>query len=629
MRGLSFSVISLLVLGFVFSCQKKNTPGPSQPATIGSLQLKQQSGTDCNLADTLARMDCAQVALQWPTIEQGSAPLKKSVENWAAAYLNGILMPGLEGPASGSTSVEAAAKAFFDEHRQMEKSVTKGGWTAESKFEVLLNDGNYLTLEITGYSYQGGAHGLASAAVATFDTRTGKQLGWDDLVTNKAALQALAEKTFRETRADLFQPADGSEPYAFGETNPFALPQNYGLVPAGIYCHYIPYEVGPYAIGATQMTIPFGALGNLAKIKPATPVQAPPVVADASNSPKFDFPYFGRYDLGEWKKMPARIEAGGDVGIETAVYEKDGITLEIDTSDKGEYGYAIRHKLLDSRGGVLKTRVLEFSNDPYAVTETVNDYTLSPAKKYTRREVLNKHYSQLNPLPAAAAGGSWREGRADKKPASSGKSAKPVDDTKPASKPRTVSKPSRIPAPPTVTLKQNGDIRLNGKAVGGLETLRKELQAQLLTYAAVPEKVHFKTVGQTGMGMRSEINSIINESIAGAKWVRKKNAIAALNAAVGKKLAMATQLEPSIYKTSGAFAYISARPKRADGAAIDYRWTDYAQDYTTAWFSDNAIGLLQYDKGAWKVLAYSIGVRQAPVDTWVKKYKAPRGLFGK
>ncbi|MCC6726142.1 MAG: hypothetical protein IT258_16665 [Saprospiraceae bacterium] len=182
---------------------------------------------------------------------------------------------------------------------------------------------------------------------------------------------------------------------------------------------------------------------------------------------------------------------------------------------------------------------------------------------------------------------------------------------------------------PTVTLKQNGDMLLNGKAVGDFDQLRKQLQAALLAQATIPDKLELKTVGETGMGARGEVNTIISESIAGAKWVRKKAAIAALNTAVGKKLGTSTQLDLGTYQTNGNFAYISAKPKQADGKAIDYSKTAYAKEAAAGKHADNAIGLLQYDKGAWKVLTFSLGVTKAPVDAWVKDYKAPKALFGK
>lgn len=505
MRVLSFYLSGLLLLCLAASC-KKNTP--AKPVTVTALNLKQQEGTDCDKADTLARMDCARLQLRWPQVQDGSAALKKSVDQWATDYLNGVLVLSSDAaPAPGAT-VATAAKLYFEAHRQEEPSAMAGGWTAESDYRVLLNDGKYLTLEITGYTFQGGAHGSPSAAVATFEVATGKQLGWSDLVTDQAALKTVAEKTFRETRIDLFEPVDTSMRFSFGPDNPFALPQQFGLAEAGIYCHYVPYEVGPYAIGSTQMLIPFEALGTLAKIAP------PP------NAPK-----------------------------------------------------------------PVNTLVLP-------------DYRPEPA-----------------PAPVTPA-------KPDSK--TPGSSVKPSG--KAPATPKKTPKPA-APAAPSVTLKQNGDISIDGKKVADLEDLRKQLQARLLTYPVIPEKIGFKTVGQTGMGMRAEIKTILSESVAGAKWIRKKTAIEALNVAVGKKLALPTKLEPGIYQTKGGFAYLSARPVMKDGRPIDYNRTDYAQDLREPWFADNAIGLLHWEKGAWKVLAYSIGVRKAPVDVWVKKFGAPRALF--
>jgi hypothetical protein len=80
-----------------------------------------------------------------------------------------------------------------------------------------------------------------------------------------------------------------------------------------------------------------------------------------------------------------------------------------------------------------------------------------------------------------------------------------------------------------VTQYENGTIKLNGKTVT-LENLRKELQGVLLTYKVIPNKVPRVSVGTVGMGMRQEVETIIDESIAGAKWKRKKAALEAVDA---------------------------------------------------------------------------------------------------
>jgi hypothetical protein len=99
-------------------------------------------------------------------------------------------------------------------------------------------------------------------------------------------------------------------------------------------------------------------------------------------------------------------------------------------------------------------------------------------------------------------------------------------DKKPKPKPKTALR---------VTQYENGTIKLKGKTVK-LENLRKELQAVLLTYKVIPNKVPHVSVGTVGMGIRQEVETIIEESIGGAKWKRKKAALEALEASKASKL---------------------------------------------------------------------------------------------
>ncbi len=142
---------------------------------------------------------------------------------------------------------------------------------------------------------------------------------------------------------------------------------------------------------------------------------AAPAEAEAAPSAlltKFDFEHFGSYDLSTWKVMAPQTEEGGDVVIEVLTYEKDGMKMEIEESDQGEYGYSVWYRLTGADGKVQKTRSLKFTNEPFAVTESVNDYTVKPAKKYTRTQETGKHHFELKPLPTAATG-AWEEGPAD------------------------------------------------------------------------------------------------------------------------------------------------------------------------------------------------------------------------
>lgn len=236
--------------------------------TVEQQVLRKQQGADCDKAeDDDTRYDCAQVDLMYPVVTKGEKALQDAVTNWVNSYLFSILEGNLRDSAVSKTLDEAVAY-FFKIHDDYKKeaggpAMAAGGFMAmtNSNGGVLLNNGKYLTLAINGETYMGGAHGSPSESLNTFDAQTGKILTWDDLVTDKAAVQALAEKKVREERADAFK-----EGFNFDDNFKFVLPVNYGLTPAGIFLYYEHYEIMPYALGATEITLTFEELGALSKI---------------------------------------------------------------------------------------------------------------------------------------------------------------------------------------------------------------------------------------------------------------------------------------------------------------------------------------------------------------------------
>ncbi|MBI5914112.1 MAG: DUF3298 domain-containing protein [Bacteroidetes bacterium] len=231
--------------------------------TVEQQVFRKQQGKDCD-KDEDTRMDCARIDLMYHVVVKGEKALQDAVTKWTNNYLFSIL----ENPeaAPKSTTLDGAAKAFFKNHDDFKKeageSFMAGAFEATTGSEVVFNNGKFLTLAINGNTYMGGAHGSPTEALNTFEAQTGKMLVWDDLVTDKAAVQALAEKKVRETRADMFK-----EGFEFDDIFKFMLPANYGLTEEGIFLFYEHYEIMPYAMGATEATLSFEELGALCKIK--------------------------------------------------------------------------------------------------------------------------------------------------------------------------------------------------------------------------------------------------------------------------------------------------------------------------------------------------------------------------
>lgn len=231
-----------------------------QSPLVETLVFRKEKGSDCDQADTL-RTNCATIDFQYPIVKTGNSTFQKTVNKWVQDFLIGILTAGdEEAIAQASNNLDKAARVFFDTHETFKGSVMYGAFEARSGSDIVLNDGKHLTLAIDAYSFQGGAHGNHAAAFATFDVQSAQQLKWSDLVTDKAALEAIVEEAFRKERADIF--VDGFE---FDDIFPFKLADNYGLTQNGIYIHYLPYEVAPYAMGPTTFLLPFSSIEHILK----------------------------------------------------------------------------------------------------------------------------------------------------------------------------------------------------------------------------------------------------------------------------------------------------------------------------------------------------------------------------
>ena len=116
----------------------------------------------------------------------------------------------------------------------------------------------FIGVEIVNDGYLGGAHGFHEVSLLMFDGRTGAALSIDDVVSDegRTSFLRIVEAEFRRARnipmgqslldAGFFVPA--------GE--PLPLPKNWMLTESSLELHYNSYEVGPYVLGSTRLSLP-------------------------------------------------------------------------------------------------------------------------------------------------------------------------------------------------------------------------------------------------------------------------------------------------------------------------------------------------------------------------------------
>lgn len=126
----------------------------------------------------------------------------------------------------------------------------------------------------------------------------------------------------------------------------------------------------------------------------------------------FAFPHFGNFDIASWTSLGIEKREAGDAETTTSSYMKGNQIIEIEKTDVGEYGYYYTYRLLDAKRNLLKERKFSFTTgmgdegNLMELTEIVKDYTTK--KQYERKQMLTKHFMQLNARPEMV-NGTWQE----------------------------------------------------------------------------------------------------------------------------------------------------------------------------------------------------------------------------
>jgi hypothetical protein len=126
----------------------------------------------------------------------------------------------------------------------------------------------------------------------------------------------------------------------------------------------------------------------------------------------FNFPHFGSFDVTNWTDLGVTKSEAGDAETSIYSYMKDNQILEVEKTDVGEYGYYYTYRLMDAKNKLQKERKFSFQANMgddgtmMELTETAKDFINK--KQYTRKQMLAKHFMQLN-ARAEMVNGVWEE----------------------------------------------------------------------------------------------------------------------------------------------------------------------------------------------------------------------------
>ncbi|MBS1525868.1 MAG: DUF3298 and DUF4163 domain-containing protein [Bacteroidetes bacterium] len=160
-------------------------------------------------------------------------------------------------------NLQQLVRHYFSAYK--EDKATNPGVIYEMKGSdsVLRQDSSIVTLQLSGYSYLGGAHGGSITKFLNWNTRTNKKIGLNDILSGdySASLTAVGERIFRK-QEKLSDTASLKNDYFFKDGK-FALNDNFLVTPIGLRFLYNEYEIKSYAAGQTSILIPYAQIRSL------------------------------------------------------------------------------------------------------------------------------------------------------------------------------------------------------------------------------------------------------------------------------------------------------------------------------------------------------------------------------
>ncbi len=171
--------------------------------------------------------------------------------------------------ANPQQAAAALVAQYADNKKNGDVHSAQMHYALNSHATVIRQDSTLITLELSGYDFTGGAHGLNLTSFINWDARLHKTLQLNDVFAAgyEQKLNQIAEQIFRKN--ELLSPAASLADDYFFKNAKFVLNNNFVITPLGLRFVYNPYEIKPYAAGQTTIDIPYTQISKL--LRPGGP----------------------------------------------------------------------------------------------------------------------------------------------------------------------------------------------------------------------------------------------------------------------------------------------------------------------------------------------------------------------
>ena len=213
--------------------------------------------------------------------------------------------------------------------------------TSEIKGSVLRADSAAVSIFHDYYSFEGGVHPNYSYSGVNFDTETGKELKFTDVVSDPKSFFVLADKVFQEKYAEIY--GSMTNVCTYMEENDSADPDSgmcWSIDPEGVTVYFNPYILGSYSMGAQTAKIYFQDHPELFAEKYMKTTDSYVIPLIDSQELKIDADGDGKRELFEVQAEPE--EPGQEYGYYKWIVNSGERSLEIADSCYSKECYVVR-----------------------------------------------------------------------------------------------------------------------------------------------------------------------------------------------------------------------------------------------------------------------------------------------
>lgn len=248
-----------LILFTIYACNKKENTKPI------AFEMEQYILTDSTCKDT----SCSTVDISYIQLKSiTSKPFSDSFDLFQQKTVFGF---------------DSIQKKYFDNPKYfaqffINESVSTRAvypdmpmWYSITSQQVLYNKNGIFSISTTTEDFYGGAHPSGNIQLDNFDVATGKKIKLYDIIDDKSnQMMYIGEQYFRKNQglnnginledAGYFVLNENEQ-----DDGKFKFTENFSFTETGLRFVYAEYEIGPYAIGMPEFTIPYSELKNVAK----------------------------------------------------------------------------------------------------------------------------------------------------------------------------------------------------------------------------------------------------------------------------------------------------------------------------------------------------------------------------